>query len=177
MTMTAPPRLNQYDDDVEPVTSRRVVVLWSLIGLGLLVAACIAAFGIAKIVGQPSLQESREEAVAAAGPAIERIFTGPATSQSRVDRAGDVMTKRFRDSMLVPRGGGRGSVTPTSLVVVSREASAADCGARCSVGSVDVLVFADQATQNSAEPPASLRLMVRMVREGDQWRVDGIQNV
>lgn len=176
MTATAPSGLNQYDD-AEQERSSRVVVLWSLVGLGLLVAACIAAFGVAKVVGQPSLEEARGQAVAAAGPAVEQIFTGPATSRSRVDRAGDLMTKRFRDSMLAPRGGGRGSIEPSSTVVVVREASAADCGTRCSVGSVDVLVFADQSTANSAEPPASLRLMVRMVHEGDQWRVDGIQNV
>lgn len=176
MTLTVPPRLNQYDD-VEQTVPRRPVVLWSVIGVGLLVAACIAAFGIAKVAGQPSLQEARGGAVAAAGPAVEQIFTGPATVQSRVDRAGDVMTKRLRDAMLAPRGAGRGATDPTSTVVVVREVSAADCRTRCSVGSVDVLVFADQTTQNSAERPVSLRLMVRMVREGDQWRVDGIQNV
>lgn len=154
----------------------------SLVAVGLLVAVCIAAFAVSKIAAQPSLEDARAEAVTAATIAVTEIFTGPTNPRARVERAGDLMTERFRAAMLTPASGRGGSTGVVSSRTTVREASAADCGDDCTIEAIDVLVFADETlvhgtSAGAGERLSGVRVLVRMVEQDGRWLVDGVQNL
>ena len=154
-----------------------------------IVAVAVLVLGVVLVVkgvshargGGDDLDASREQASAAAGSAVETVFTYRYDKlDEHLSASTALMTKSFAKTFekyepalteLAPQ-------RKVQLRSVAREAAALPCGDECSPDNVKVLVFYDQVRLlGSSKTPTvfSNRASVSMVKTDDGWLVNDIR--
>lgn len=131
--------------------------------------------------GDDGLDAAREQAVSAAGSAVETIFSFSSDKLDEHESASEaLMTKSFaKDFEKVAPA--LTEVTANRKVLVqakTREAAPLACGDTCSATKVNVLVFLDQARLvGSSKKPTVFanRISVSMVKTDDGWLVNDVR--
>jgi Mce-associated membrane protein len=155
-----------------------------------LVAVAVLALGVALMIKGVSerggdsgdaLDTSRGQAVSAAGPAAETIFSFSSDKLPQHESAAKALMTTSFGKDFAKIAPALTEVTKDRTIVVkavTREAAPMACGDECSTTKVDVLVFLDQArlVGSSKEPTVfANRISVSMVKTDDGWLVDNIR--
>lgn len=182
----APPQAVSTEHAVSsPATRRdlRWLIPAALVALAsLLVGGLLAFQGLQDIRDDDGARESREKAASsAASAAAETIFS---YTYDKLDEhltdSQKLMTPKFAKDFttIAPVLDEIAPQRAVQVQAVSRNAAAIDCRDECSPGTVDVLVFFDQARLvDGLKQPDVLanRITIEMVHRDGAWLVDGIR--
>ncbi len=157
----------------------------ALVALASLVVGGVLAFqGLQDITNDDGARESSEKAASsAASAAAETIFS---YTYNKLDEhltdSKKLMTSSFATDFekIAPALDDIAPQRKVQVQAVSRNAAALSCGDECSPGTVNVLVFLDQARLvDGAKDPDVIgnRITVKMVHRDGAWLVDDIRAV
>lgn len=185
---SAPPRVVVPETTPSSSATRRDLrwlIPAALVALASLIVGGLLAFqGLQDVTDDDGARESSEKAASsAASAAAETIFS---YSFNKLDEhltdSKKLMTSSFATDFekIAPALDEIAPQRKVQVQAVARNAAALSCGDECSPGTVNVLVFLDQARLvDGAKDPDVIgnRITMKMVHRDGQWLVDDIRAV